>query len=65
MDGTESLKFDLRPERPNLETLEAMVEAERISRDPNVKGYRDINALFEDLDTDEWNKIWSKKNHSV
>ncbi|MCL2323004.1 MAG: hypothetical protein FWC47_12985 [Oscillospiraceae bacterium] len=53
MDGTESLKFDLRPERPNLETLEAMVEAERISRDPNVKGYRDINALFEDLDTDE------------
>ena len=47
------LPFDLRPLRPNAESLAAMAEAERISRDPLVKGYRDMNALFEDLNTDE------------
>ena len=47
------LPFDLRPAHPNAETLAAMAEAERISRDPTVKGYRDMNALFEDLDADE------------
>ncbi len=47
------LPFDLRPARPNTETLAAMAEAERISRDPSVKGYRDMKALFEDLDADE------------
>jgi len=47
------LPFELRPAYPNAETLAAMTEAERISRDPNVKGYRDMNALFEDLDADE------------
>ena len=47
------MPFDLRPKRPNAETLAAMAEAERISRDPSVKGYRDMKALFEDLDTDE------------
>jgi hypothetical protein len=30
-----------------------MAEAERISRDPEVKGYRDMDALFEDLEADE------------
>ena len=47
------MPFDLRPSHPNTVTLAAMAEADRISRDPNVKGYRDMNALFEDLDTDE------------
>ena len=47
------LPFDLRPDRPNAETLAAMAEAERISRDQSVKGYRNMNALFEDLDADE------------
>ena len=47
------LPFDLRPPRPNAESLAAMAEAERISRDPNVKGYRDIDALFRSLDDDE------------
>jgi DNA-damage-inducible protein J len=46
------LPFDLRPARPNAETLAAMAEAERISRDPAVKGYRDMDALFRDLDAD-------------
>jgi len=47
------LPFDLRPSRPNAESLNAMAEAERISRDSSVKGYRDIDALFRDLDADE------------
>ncbi len=47
------LPFDLRPERPNAETLAAMAEADRISRDPAVKGYRDMDALFRDLKADE------------
>ena len=47
------LPFDLRPSRPNAESLTAMAEAERISRDPSVKGYRNMKALFQDLESDE------------
>ncbi len=34
---------------PNSETAAAMLEADRISRDPNVKGYTDLDELFKDL----------------
>jgi len=34
---------------PNAETVAAMREAERIARDPNVKGYTDLNELFKEL----------------
>lgn len=34
---------------PNMQTKDAMLEAERISKDPNVKGYTDIDKLFKDL----------------
>ena len=47
------LPFDLRPSRPNTESLMAIAEANRISRDSSAKGYRDMNALFEALDNDE------------
>ncbi len=47
------LPFDLRPTRPNAETLEALAEARRISRDPAVKGYRNMDELFKDLDSDD------------
>ena len=47
------LPFDLRPVRPNAESLAAITEAKQISRDPAVKGYRNMKALFEDLDADE------------
>lgn len=37
-------------ERPNKETIAAMLEAERIAKDPNVKQhYTDLDELFEDL----------------
>ncbi|MCH4095045.1 MAG: hypothetical protein LKE88_00125 [Acidaminococcus provencensis] len=35
--------------QPNKETLEAMLEAKKIAKDPSVKGYHDVNQLFEDL----------------
>ena len=34
-----------------VEVLEAMEEAKRISRDPNVKSYTNLQEMFEDLDT--------------
>ena len=36
-------------ERPNKETIAAMLEAERIEKDPSVKGYNDLDELFADL----------------
>lgn len=47
------LPFDLRPSRPNAESIAAMAEANRISHDPSVKGHRDMNALIESLNADE------------
>ena len=34
---------------PNKETIAAMLEAERIAKDPSVKGYNDLDELFADL----------------
>lgn len=35
---------------PNKETVSAMLEAERIAKDSSIKGYRDVDELFTDLD---------------
>lgn len=34
---------------PNAETIMAMEEADRISRDPNAKKYTNVKELFEEL----------------
>ena len=34
---------------PNKETVAAMLEAEQIALDPNVKGYTNLDLLFKDL----------------
>lgn len=40
--------FDVRLEQPNRETIEAMLEAERIAHDPDVRHYSDVEeALLE------------------
>lgn len=44
------IPFNVSLDEPNRETVSAMLEAKRIARDGNVKGYRDLNALFKDLD---------------
>lgn len=43
------LPFEVKLNTPNAETIAAMLEAERIAKDPNAKGYTDLDKLFEDL----------------
>ena len=43
------IPFDISLNRPNRETLAALAEAEKIAKDPNVKGYTDLDELFRDL----------------
>ena len=44
------IPFKITTEVPNTETISAMLEAERIARDPSVKGYTDMDELFAELD---------------
>ena len=43
------IPFDISLNQPNEETISAMLEAERIAKDPSVKGYNDLDELFADL----------------
>lgn len=43
------IPFDITLNQPNKETLAALLEAERIAKDPSVKGYTDLDELFADL----------------
>ena len=43
------IPFEIRTARPNKETIAAMLEAENIAKDPNVKGYTDLDEMFADL----------------
>ena len=43
------IPFDISLNQPNQETVAAMLEAERIAKDPSVKGYNDLDELFENL----------------
>lgn len=42
-------RFAMSKEIFNQETIEAMLEADRIAHDPNVKGYQSIEELAEAL----------------
>ena len=44
------IPFDVSLNIPNKETFSAMLEAERIAKDPSVKGYTNIDELFTDLE---------------
>lgn len=44
------IPFDISINNPNKKTVAAMLEAERIARDPSVKGYTDMDDLFADLE---------------
>ena len=44
------IPFDISLNQPNKETIAAMLEAERIAKDPSVKGYTNLNELFADLE---------------
>ena len=43
------IPFEVSLNQPNRETIAAMLEAERIARDPSVKGYTNLDELFADL----------------
>lgn len=43
------IPFEISLNCPNKETMEAMLEAERIAKDPSVKGYDNMEELFADL----------------
>lgn len=45
----EKIPFDMALNQPNKETIVAMLEAERIAKDPSVKHYTDLDELFADL----------------
>lgn len=47
------IPFELSYHMPNKETIEAMLEAEKLSRDPNAKRYSNLAELFEELEADE------------
>ena len=40
------IPFDISLNYPNERTVAAMLEAERIAKDPSVKGYTDLDELF-------------------
>lgn len=41
--------FEVRMEQPNRETIAAMLEAERIAHDKNVKHYSDVEEALREL----------------
>lgn len=41
--------FEVKLEQPNKETIAALLEAERISRDPSVKRYSDVEEALGEL----------------
>ncbi len=41
--------FDVKLEQPSRETIEAMLEAEHIANDPNVKHYSDVEEALQEL----------------
>lgn len=41
--------FDVRVEQPNKETIAALLEAERIARDPSAKRYSDVDDALKAL----------------
>lgn len=45
------IPFEIKYPEFKPEVIEAMEEAKRISRDPSVKGYTDIDELFEELNS--------------
>ena len=43
------LPVEVKLEKPNKETIAAMLEAERIAKDPNVKHYSDVEEALREL----------------
>ena len=46
------IPFTITTETPNAITVSAMLEAQHIAKDPNVKAYDNLNDLFKELKTE-------------
>ena len=46
------IPFPITTETPNAITVSAMLEAQRIAKDPNIKAYDNFNDLFKELKTE-------------
>lgn len=44
------IPFAIKLEEPNKETIAAMLETERIAKDPNVKHYSDVEEALRELE---------------
>jgi DNA-damage-inducible protein J len=45
------LPFNVRMPNYNAETISAMIEAKKISQDPNAKSFDNVEEFFKDLDS--------------
>ena len=43
------IPFEITLNQPSKDNIAAMLEAERIAKDPSVKGYNDLDELFAEL----------------
>lgn len=43
------IPFDISLNQPNKETIFALLETERVAKDPSVKGYTNLDEMFADL----------------
>ena len=43
------IPFEISTKNPNSETIAALLEAERIAKDPSVKGFDNLEELFANL----------------
>jgi DNA-damage-inducible protein J len=43
------IPFELKLDIPNAETIKAMEEADLLSKDPNAKGYTDVDEMIKEL----------------
>ena len=43
------IPFEITLNQPSKDTIADMLEAERIAKDPSVKGYNDLDELFAEL----------------
>ena len=43
------IPFSISLNKPNQETIAALLEAERIAKDPSVKAYTDLDEFFADF----------------
>lgn len=48
----QGLPFDVKLEKPNDETVAAMQEADKLSRDPNTKRYSSFSELLAEVNAD-------------